>query len=183
MAKLVQLRGGSLADHAEFIGQNREVTVDTDLTTLRVHDGVTVGGIILARADDLPGSWEGVGVDSISALYVTATVFTVGGDQRAEFSEGTRIKADCGAAGIKYGTVSSVSFSDPVTTVTIVGDALAASLAGVWHWSDTASMVGATSAADGRGGDTPKPLSGQQNHILTGGGTWADPIIFNQIWS
>ena len=53
MSKQVQLRGGTTAEHENFIGAPREVTVDTDLNTLRVHDGQTPGGHDLAKADDV----------------------------------------------------------------------------------------------------------------------------------
>ena len=53
MSKQVQLRGGTTAEHMDFIGAPREVTVDTDLNTLRVHDGQTLGGHDLAKADDV----------------------------------------------------------------------------------------------------------------------------------
>ena len=53
MSKQVQLRGGTTAEHMDFIGAPREVTVDTDLNTLRVHDGQTPGGHDLAKADDV----------------------------------------------------------------------------------------------------------------------------------
>ena len=48
MAKQLQLRRGSSAEHDTFTGANGEVTVDTTNKTLRVHDGVTVGGTMLA---------------------------------------------------------------------------------------------------------------------------------------
>ena len=48
MAKQLQLRKGTDAEHSTFTGANGEVTVDTTNKTLRVHDGSTVGGIQLA---------------------------------------------------------------------------------------------------------------------------------------
>ena len=50
MAKQLQLRKGTAAEHSTFTGANGEVTVDTTNKTLRVHDGTTVGGTILATA-------------------------------------------------------------------------------------------------------------------------------------
>lgn len=44
MAKQVQLRRGTTAQHGSFTGAAGEVTVDTDLNVLRVHDGATAGG-------------------------------------------------------------------------------------------------------------------------------------------
>jgi len=49
MAQQVQLRRGTTANHSSFTGVSGEVTVDTSLNTLRVHDGSTVGGTVLAK--------------------------------------------------------------------------------------------------------------------------------------
>ena len=48
MAKQLQLRKGTAAEHSTFTGANGEVTVDTTNKTLRVHDGSTAGGTALA---------------------------------------------------------------------------------------------------------------------------------------
>ena len=50
MAKQLQLRKGTAAEHSTFTGANGEVTVDTTNKTLRVHDGTTVGGTMLATS-------------------------------------------------------------------------------------------------------------------------------------
>jgi hypothetical protein len=44
MAKRVQFRRGTTAQHAAFIGAPGEITVDTDKKVVVVHDGVTAGG-------------------------------------------------------------------------------------------------------------------------------------------
>ncbi len=51
MSRQIQLRRGTADDHETFTGAIGEVTVDTTNNTLRVHDGETVGGTALARAD------------------------------------------------------------------------------------------------------------------------------------
>jgi len=51
MSKLLQLRGGTTAEHASFTGAVREVTVDTTKKTLVVHDGATAGGFVVAPTD------------------------------------------------------------------------------------------------------------------------------------
>jgi hypothetical protein len=48
MAIQVKFRRGSSGQHNSFTGANGEITVDTTNKTLRVHDGVTVGGTRLA---------------------------------------------------------------------------------------------------------------------------------------
>ena len=49
MAETLQLRRGTTADHTSFTGAEGEVTVDTTLKTLRVHDNTTAGGTVLAK--------------------------------------------------------------------------------------------------------------------------------------
>jgi len=51
MARQIQIRRGSAAAHANFTGAVGEITMDTTNKTLRVHDGITPGGVELARAD------------------------------------------------------------------------------------------------------------------------------------
>lgn len=53
MAKELQLRGGTTANHSAFTGKVREVTVDTDKNTVVVHDGITPGGHPLATQADI----------------------------------------------------------------------------------------------------------------------------------
>lgn len=52
MAIQVKLRGGTYNEHETFIGSPREVTVDTTSNTLRVHDGITLGGHPLTPASE-----------------------------------------------------------------------------------------------------------------------------------
>jgi hypothetical protein len=51
MAKRVQRRRGTTSEHSGFTGAEGEVTVDTTIDTLVVHDGATAGGFPLAKAD------------------------------------------------------------------------------------------------------------------------------------
>lgn len=55
MSRQIQIRRGSAAEHENFTGAPGEITMDTDAKTLRVHDGQTVGGIALARLDQING--------------------------------------------------------------------------------------------------------------------------------
>ncbi len=54
MAKQIQFRRGTAPEHENFTGAIGEITVDTTNNTLRVHDGQTPGGTVLARADSVP---------------------------------------------------------------------------------------------------------------------------------
>ena len=51
MTTAVQRRRGTNTEHATFTGLDGEITVNTTTYTLHVHDGATVGGIVLAKAD------------------------------------------------------------------------------------------------------------------------------------
>jgi len=53
MAIEVKFRRGTSAQHSTFTGNTGEVTVDTTLNTLRVHDGSTVAGHRVALYTDL----------------------------------------------------------------------------------------------------------------------------------
>ena len=53
MATAIQWRRGTTAQHSSFTGLVGEITVDTDLDTIRVHDGSTAGGHRLAKYSDI----------------------------------------------------------------------------------------------------------------------------------
>ena len=65
MATEVQFRRGSTTDHASFTGAIGEITVDTDLKTIRVHDGTTAGGHRVLLHSEFVGAGSGT-VSSIS---------------------------------------------------------------------------------------------------------------------
>lgn len=54
MSKQIQIRRGTAAEHASFTGAIGEITMDTTNNTLRVHDGTTAGGTILAKQSEIP---------------------------------------------------------------------------------------------------------------------------------
>lgn len=56
MATEVRLRRGTALEHETFTGVSGEVTVDTTNTRLRVHDGVTPGGHVIAKQEDVTSS-------------------------------------------------------------------------------------------------------------------------------
>ena len=51
MATQVQFRRGTTAEHSGIKGANGEVTVDTSLKTVVIHDAITNGGFPLLRQD------------------------------------------------------------------------------------------------------------------------------------
>ena len=54
MSRVLQIRRGTTAENDNFTGLSGEITYDTTAKTLRVHDGATLGGVALARADQIP---------------------------------------------------------------------------------------------------------------------------------
>ena len=51
MATQVQFRRGTTAEHLTFKGADGEVTVDTSLKTVVIHDAITNGGFPVLRQD------------------------------------------------------------------------------------------------------------------------------------
>ena len=48
MSNVLKLKRGTAAQTATYVGQDSEVTVVTDDYSLRVHDGSTAGGHVIA---------------------------------------------------------------------------------------------------------------------------------------
>ena len=63
MSTQVQFRRGTTAEHSSFKGADGEVTVDTSIRTVVIHDAVTNGGFPLLRQD---GSNSALGLGSVS---------------------------------------------------------------------------------------------------------------------
>ncbi len=74
MSKVLQIRRGTAAQSNNFTGLAGEITMDTNAKTIRIHDGTTLGGFALARADlsnvsgTLPGGEGGGEAFSIESV-------------------------------------------------------------------------------------------------------------------
>jgi hypothetical protein len=53
MSTQIKTRRGTTAEHSTFTGSEAEITVDTTLDSLVVHDGVTAGGHPMAKMSDI----------------------------------------------------------------------------------------------------------------------------------
>ena len=53
MSRQIQIRRGTEEEHTNFTGAVGEITMDTTNKTLRIHDGETVGGTVLAKQEDI----------------------------------------------------------------------------------------------------------------------------------
>lgn len=99
MARQVQLRRGTTAEHSTFTGAVGEVTVDTDKDVTVVHDGLTAGGTpMLKSGDNVSGLTNDAGYIAPDAngnvklqeeLQVTAYLETV------VALSGTSVTVDC----------------------------------------------------------------------------------------
>jgi predicted secreted protein len=69
MATQVQFRRGSDSEHNSFTGVEGEITVNTTNKSIHVHDGSTVGGTEVARAD--LSNINNVGVITATEYYGT----------------------------------------------------------------------------------------------------------------
>lgn len=54
MSKVIQWKHGTTAQSVSFTGQEKEITIDDDLHTIRVHNGSIAGGTVLAKLTELP---------------------------------------------------------------------------------------------------------------------------------
>lgn len=59
MARILQIRRGTAQQNDNFTGLSGEITFDTDTKTLRIHDGETLGGFKIARADQISATGGG----------------------------------------------------------------------------------------------------------------------------
>jgi len=104
----------------------------------------------------------------LTPTYVSATSFTLAGDQTTIFHVGRRIKtADTG--GTDYATITASSYSDPTTTLTVNVDGAGAIDSGL-----SSVQYGLISRANSSiTGEWVEPAYASGNFTATGGGTWS----------
>ena len=133
----VKLRRGTTSQHSSFTGAEGEVTVDTDLDTLRVHDGSTAGGVRLAKHSELSAGGGGTVTSVGSGTGLTGGPIT---------SSGTLSIANDGVdtAQIAANAVTSNEIAaNAVTSTEIADDAVGAA-----QLADTAVTPGSYTSAD-----------------------------------
>ena len=69
MATQVQFRRGTTAEHTGFKGADGEVTVDTSLKTVVIHDAITNGGFPLLRQDGTNAALSGGSVSQCALKF------------------------------------------------------------------------------------------------------------------
>jgi hypothetical protein len=76
MAKRIQFRRGTTAQHTVFTGAPGEITVDTDKKVAVIHDGVTPGGFPTNRLGTITGNTVFTGSLSITSGVASTSVTT-----------------------------------------------------------------------------------------------------------
>ena len=135
MATQVQFRRGTTNDHNSFVGASGEVTVDTDLNTIRVHDGATTGGTRIATFSELTTTTHSFSDASSNSLTVTP------GTSDIKFLGGTSLTSAVTGDTITFNldnqiTVNEISSTDS-TGITVKDDLL---LAGTLRAEDSATI-------------------------------------------
>lgn len=133
MARQVQLRRGTTAEHATFTGAVGEVTVDTDKDTVVVHDGSTAGGHPIV-SDQTVALTEGSNV-TITGTYPNFTIAST--DNNTTYSAGTGIDL----AGTTFSIDSTVVTSSYTGDIDVTGEIIADS------YNETYAAVTSTSNA------------------------------------
>jgi hypothetical protein len=114
MSTQLRLRGGTTAEHSSFTGAEREVTVDTTLDTLIVHDGTTAGGVPLAKASDVPNANANLAVTSVNTsgtINSTGDITTSGEVNAPTVDLGNGVKITTSGSSIVFSLNGSTVFS------------------------------------------------------------------------
>lgn len=162
MSKQVKLRRGTATQHESFTGVVGEITVDTTNHTLRVHDGATVGGNILARAGantNITALEQKVTITESGTIAANSIGYR-GLPQNSQTSAYTLALSDAGkhisitTGGVVIPANSSVAF--PIgTTIVIYNDSTSSQNISIT--SDTLRLAG--SASTGTRGLTQRGLA------------------------
>jgi len=175
MSKQVKLRRGTTSEHASFTGALGEVTVDTTKDVAIVHDGVTAGGVPMAREDRPRGwvrtevfttvgasTWTQTGKTDLKRIRVTCYGGGGGGGSSAASAGG-------GAGGIGIVTLEATAVTTNVTVT--VGAGGATTVAG--GTTSFGTYISATGGSPGSQGVVPaggESVNGGAGGTATGTG-------------
>jgi hypothetical protein len=128
MATAIQRRRGTTAQHSSFTGLAGEITVDTTLDTLIVHDGSTAGGIRLAKHSEVVSAAAG----DISSVVAGAglTGGSTSGAATINAIGGTGISVSADAIAIDTAVVTTLTGSQTLTNKTLTSPVLNTGISG-----------------------------------------------------
>jgi hypothetical protein len=107
MAIQVQLRRGTTSQNNSFTGAVGEVTVDTDLDTLRVHDGSTAGGFSIINTS----ATQTMSNKTLTSPTVSGTITITGNAAIAIANGGANATGNIGSATSFFNRVFATSTS------------------------------------------------------------------------
>lgn len=134
MAKQVQIRRGTTAQHASFTGAAGEVTANTTRKGLHVHDGSTAGGIIIPNAPEALNQTHRSGTAGGTGDAVTLTLDPV----PSAYALMMKIKwvqpsANTGAATINVNGLGAVAIKKNGSTALSANDLLSGNIYEATH--------------------------------------------------
>ena len=128
MATQVQFRRGTTAEHLSFKGAEGEVTVDTSLKTVVIHDALTNGGFPVLRQDGSNSQFERGSISNCALKFAgdpNTGIISPASDEIALVTGGSsRLTIDANGAATFTGNVQ-VNGSLSVTGVFDSGENLA----------------------------------------------------------
>jgi len=127
MATAIQRRRGTTSQHSSFTGLAGEITIDTDLNTIIVHNGSTAGGFRLATYSEVASAATGdiTGIVAGSGLTGGAT----SGSATINVIGGTGITANANDIAIDS-TVATLTGSQTLTNKTLTSPVLNTGVSG-----------------------------------------------------
>lgn len=114
MATQVKFRRGSTTDHSTFTGVQGEITVDTDLNTIRVHDGNTQGGHRVLLHSEFVGSGTGTVTNIETGTGLTGGPIATTGTIAIESTYITKIDSS-----YSWGNHASIGYLTDLSTSTV----------------------------------------------------------------
>ena len=178
MSTEVKFRRGSTTQHATFTGAQGEVTVDTDLNTLRIHDGATVGGHRALLHSEFVGTGTGTVTQIDSGTGLTGGPVTASGT--LSLDPATQTTLTNAQTAYSWGDHSLYSYLTNITTQNLnnlfnVNDANITD-GQILHWVHSLQQYQPVNMPTGGSGggvsvftlltDTPSSFSNQANKLV-----------------
>ena len=133
MATQVQFRRGTTAEHSGFKGADGEVTVDTSLKTVVIHDAITNGGFPLLRQDGSNASFALGSVTNCSLKFqgdpntglispsADSTSLATGGDSRLTIDSNGAVTIPGNVTITGTLSATTTNFSDQIALILALG--------------------------------------------------------------